>query len=201
MFKALPKLAVALAAALSIIPAAQAASAYPSKPITLVVPFAPGGTVNLMGRLLANRMSEALGQTVIVENKPGGGGSIGANFVAKAASDGYTLLLATMGQQSILPLISKNLPYNADKDFAPVALFSTVPNVLAVSKMCIRDRAVRPPGWRRGARRRTRLASRRRRPPRARRPPGRPGGTVPWCGCGCRGRGAGARRPVAFRRG
>lgn len=126
--------AAALTAAISLNPLAHAASDYPSKPITLVVPFAPGGTVNLMGRLLANRMSETLGQTVIVENKPGGGGSIGANFVAKAAPDGYTLLLATMGQQSIQPLISKNLPYNADKDFAPVALFSTVPNVLAVSK-------------------------------------------------------------------
>ncbi|KAG1360434.1 hypothetical protein G6F61_014408 [Rhizopus arrhizus] len=86
-----------------------------------------------MGRLLANRMSEALGQTVIVENKPGGGGSIGANFVAKAPADGYTLLLATMGQQSIQPLLTKNLPYDAIRDFAPVALFSTVPNVLAVS--------------------------------------------------------------------
>ena len=126
--------AAALTAAISLNPLAHAATDYPSKPITLVVPFAPGGTVNLMGRLLANRMSETLGQTVIVENKPGGGGSIGANFVAKAAPDGYTLLLATMGQQSIQPLISKNLPYNADKDFAPVALFSTVPNVLAVSK-------------------------------------------------------------------
>jgi tripartite-type tricarboxylate transporter receptor subunit TctC len=109
------------------------AQTYPSKPITMIVPFAPGGTVNLMGRLLANRMSEALGQTVIVENKPGGGGSIGANFVAKAPADGYTLLLATMGQQSIQPLLTKNLPYDAIRDFAPVALFSTVPNVLAVS--------------------------------------------------------------------
>ncbi|WP_263914430.1 tripartite tricarboxylate transporter substrate binding protein [Achromobacter sp. 79A6] len=135
MVNALPKFAVALVTALGLSPGAQAAQAgYPNKPITLVVPFAPGGTVNLMGRLLANHMSEKLGQTVIVENKPGGGGSIGANFVSKAAPDGYTLLLATMGQQSILPLLSKNLPYNADKDFAPVALFSTVPNVLAVSK-------------------------------------------------------------------
>lgn len=135
MVNALPKFAVALVTALGLSPGAQAAQAgYPNKPITLVVPFAPGGTVNLMGRLLANHMSEKLGQTVIVENKPGGGGSIGANFVSKAAADGYTLLLATMGQQSILPLLSKNLPYNADKDFAPVALFSTVPNVLAVSK-------------------------------------------------------------------
>ncbi|MFD4837438.1 Bug family tripartite tricarboxylate transporter substrate binding protein [Achromobacter sp. NPDC058515] len=123
---------VALAIAGAICPSAHAQT-YPSKPITLVVPFAPGGTVNLMGRLLANHMSEALGQPVIVENKPGGGGSIGANVVAKAPADGYTLLLATMGQQSIQPLLTKNLPYDAAKDFAPVALFSTVPNVLAVS--------------------------------------------------------------------
>ncbi|CAM3488664.1 ABC transporter substrate-binding protein [Bordetella sputigena] len=109
------------------------AQTYPSRPVTLVVPFAPGGTVNLMGRLLATRLSEVLGQPVIVENKPGAGGSIGANFVAKAAPDGYTLLLATMGQQSIQPLLSKDLPYDPARDFAPVALFSTVPNVLAVA--------------------------------------------------------------------
>jgi len=126
------KLFVGLAAAAGICLSAQAQT-YPTKPVTLVVPFAPGGTVNLMGRLLANHMSEALGQPVIVENKPGGGGSIGANFVAKAPADGYTLLLATMGQQSIQPLLTKNPPYDAIKDFAPVALFSTVPNVLAVS--------------------------------------------------------------------
>ncbi len=109
------------------------APAYPTKPITLVVPFAPGGTVNLMGRLAAVRLGEILGQTVIVDNRPGGGGSIGAAFVAKAPADGYTLLLATMGQQSIQPLIAKKLTYDAQKDFAPIALFSTVPNVLAVS--------------------------------------------------------------------
>ncbi|OZI66846.1 Bug family tripartite tricarboxylate transporter substrate binding protein [Bordetella genomosp. 11] len=126
------KVVAVLAAALGICLGAQAQT-YPGKPITLVVPFAPGGTVNLMGRLLATRMTEVLGQPVIVENKPGAGGSIGASFVAKAAPDGYTLLLATMGQQSIQPLLSKTLPYDPAKDFAPVALFSTVPNVLAVS--------------------------------------------------------------------
>lgn len=126
------KFFIALVAAMGICQGAHAQT-YPGRPLTLIVPFAPGGTVNLMGRLLANRMSEVLGQPVIVENKPGGGGSIGANFVAKAPADGYTLLLATMGQQSIQPLLTKNLPYDASKDFAPVALFSTVPNVLAVS--------------------------------------------------------------------
>jgi tripartite-type tricarboxylate transporter receptor subunit TctC len=121
-----------LAAALGIFTGATAQT-YPNKPITLVVPFATGGTVNLMGRILAKRMSEILGQPVVVDNKAGAGGSIGAYFVAKAPPDGYTLLLATMGQQSILPLLSKRLPYDASKEFAPVALFSTVPNVLAVS--------------------------------------------------------------------
>ncbi|MES2186988.1 MAG: tripartite tricarboxylate transporter substrate binding protein [Pseudomonadota bacterium] len=109
------------------------AQTYPSKPIDLVVPFAPGGTVNLMGRILATRMSEVLGQPIVVDNKAGGGGSIGASYVAKAPPDGYTLLLATLGQQSIQPLLSKKLMYDPNKDFAPVALFATVPNVLAVS--------------------------------------------------------------------
>ncbi|MCD0503868.1 Bug family tripartite tricarboxylate transporter substrate binding protein [Bordetella petrii] len=126
------KFVAAVAAAMGICLNASA-QAYPDKPITVVVPFAPGGTVNLMGRLLADRMSQVLGQPVIVENKPGAGGSIGAGQVAKAAPDGYTLLLATMGQQSIQPLIAKSLPYDANKDFASVALFATVPNVLTVS--------------------------------------------------------------------
>jgi tripartite-type tricarboxylate transporter receptor subunit TctC len=125
-------LAVAVAT-LGIACGAQAQGTYPNKPVTLVVPFAPGGTVNLMGRLVATRLGEVLGQTVIVDNRAGGGGSIGASYVSKAAPDGYTLLLATMGQQSIQPAISKKLPYDAQKDFAPVALFSTVPNVLAVA--------------------------------------------------------------------
>lgn len=86
-----------------------------------------------MGRLVAVRLGEVLDQPVIVENKGGAGGAIGASFVAKSPPDGYTLLLATMGQQSIQPAISKKLNYDAQKDFVPVALFATVPNVLAVS--------------------------------------------------------------------
>ncbi|MDH2240119.1 tripartite tricarboxylate transporter substrate-binding protein, partial [Pigmentiphaga sp. GD03639] len=91
MFKPIAMFAIAL----GVCPGAQAQT-YPNKPVTLVVPFAPGGTVNLMGRILATRMSEVLGQPVVVENKGGAGGSIGAAIVAKAAPDGYTLLLATM---------------------------------------------------------------------------------------------------------
>ncbi|KWR89676.1 Bug family tripartite tricarboxylate transporter substrate binding protein [Cupriavidus sp. IDO] len=109
------------------------AQAYPDKPVDLVVPFAPGGTVNLTARLLATRMSQVLGQPVIVDNKPGAGGAIGAAFVARARADGYTLLYATMGSQVIQPLLSRNLPFSPSKDFAPIALFATVPNVLAVS--------------------------------------------------------------------
>ncbi|MGO4306897.1 Bug family tripartite tricarboxylate transporter substrate binding protein [Cupriavidus sp. RAF12] len=109
------------------------AQGYPDKPVDLVVPFAPGGTVNLTARLLATRMSQVLGQPVIVDNKPGAGGAIGAAFVARARADGYTLLYATMGNQVIAPLLSRNLPFSPSKDFAPIALFATVPNVLAVS--------------------------------------------------------------------
>lgn len=128
MMKHIAILATAMAVA-----CATHAQTYPTKPVTLVVPFAPGGTVNLMGRLAATRLGEVLGQPMIVDNKAGGGGSIGASFVAKAPADGYTLLLATMGQQSIQPAISKKLSYDANKDFVPIALFSTVPNVLAVA--------------------------------------------------------------------
>lgn len=111
----------------------QAQAAYPAKAIELVVPFAPGGTVNLTARMLATRMSDVLGQPVIVENKPGAGGNIGAGYAAKARGDGYTLLYATMGNQVIQPLVSRNLPYSPSKDFVPIALFATVPNVLVVS--------------------------------------------------------------------
>ncbi|SOY68910.1 conserved exported hypothetical protein [Cupriavidus taiwanensis] len=112
---------------------AVSAQGYPDKPVSLVVPFAPGGTVNLTARLLATRMSQLLGQPVVVDNKPGAGGAIGAAFVAKARADGYTLLYATMGSQVIQPLVSRSLSFSPSRDFAPIALFATVPNVLAVS--------------------------------------------------------------------
>ena len=128
-------LAMALLAALSAVCGAAGASAapYPENPIRLIVPFAPGGTVNLIGRILAQRLSETLGQQVIVDNKPGAGGTLGADLVAKAAPDGYTLLLASSSHQSFHPLLYKNLPYDANKAFAQVALFAAVPNVLVVS--------------------------------------------------------------------
>ncbi|MEK7319091.1 MAG: tripartite tricarboxylate transporter substrate-binding protein, partial [Pseudomonadota bacterium] len=107
------------------------AETYPSKPIMLVVPFAAGGTVNMMGRLVAEHMGEQLGQPVVVDNKAGAGGAIGAGFVAKATPDGYTLLLGSMGQ-AVQPLLTKRLPYDPKK-LVPVALFATVSNVLAVS--------------------------------------------------------------------
>ncbi|MCO4861842.1 tripartite tricarboxylate transporter substrate binding protein [Cupriavidus sp. WGlv3] len=107
------------------------AETYPSKPIMLVVPFAAGGTVNMMGRLVAEHMSQKLGQPVVVDNKAGAGGAIGAGFVAKASPDGYTLLLGSMGQ-AVQPLLTKRLSYDPKK-LIPIATFSTVSNVLAVS--------------------------------------------------------------------
>ncbi|QEZ43214.1 Bug family tripartite tricarboxylate transporter substrate binding protein [Cupriavidus oxalaticus] len=122
-----------LAAVTAACVATGASAAYPDKPIRLIVPFPAGGTVNLIGRVLAQRLSETLGQQVIVENKPGAGGTLGADLVAKSAPDGYTLLLASSSHQSIHPLIYRKLPYDASKDFVQVALFAAVPNVLVVS--------------------------------------------------------------------
>ncbi|MBB1631938.1 tripartite tricarboxylate transporter substrate binding protein [Cupriavidus sp. UME77] len=108
------------------------AETYPSKPIMLVVPFAAGGTVNMMGRLVAEHMGEMLAQPVVVDNKAGAGGAIGAGFVAKATPDGYTLLLGSMGQ-AVQPLLTKRLSYDPKK-LIPIGMFSTVSNVLAVSR-------------------------------------------------------------------
>lgn len=108
------------------------AQEYPSRPITLVVPFAPGGTVDLMGRLIAERMSVHMGQPVIVSNRAGAGGTIGTGFAAKANPDGYTLLVGTQGQV-LQPLLYKKLNFDSNKDFLTAATFASVPNVLAVS--------------------------------------------------------------------
>jgi tripartite-type tricarboxylate transporter receptor subunit TctC len=107
-------------------------AAYPAKPIRLIIPFPVGGATDILGRLLAQRLSTSLGQNVIVENKPGAGGTIGADFVAKASNDGYTLLLATSSTHSIGPVLNTKMPYDAVKDFASVGIVATAPSVLVV---------------------------------------------------------------------
>ena len=113
------------------IPHAALAQAYPAKPIRVIVPFAPGGATDLTGRTVAGRMSEALKQTVIVDNRTGAGGVIGADLVAKAAADGYTVLLATPAEIAILPHMQK-MPYDALRDLAPVTLATSSPLILVV---------------------------------------------------------------------
>jgi tripartite-type tricarboxylate transporter receptor subunit TctC len=127
----MPKKILVVAAALTINSFAMAQT-YPNKPITLVVPFAPGGTVDLMARLIAERMTVHLKQPVIVDNRAGAGGVIGTGYVARATADGYTLLMGTQGQV-MQPLLYKKLNFDSNKDLQTVATFASVPNVLAVS--------------------------------------------------------------------
>ncbi len=108
------------------------AQTWPSKPISLVVPFAAGGTTDVLARALAEKLSLALGQPVIVESKPGAGATIGADFVAKAKPDGHTLLMGAV-HHTIAPSVFKKLPYDFSKDFAPITTVALVPNVLVVN--------------------------------------------------------------------
>jgi tripartite-type tricarboxylate transporter receptor subunit TctC len=119
-------------AALSLIACGAEAQAWPSKPVTLVVPFPPGGTTDVLARALAEKLTASLGQTVIVESKPGAGATLGADFVAKSKPDGYTLLMGAV-HHTIAPSVFKKLPYDLQKDFAPVTTVAMVPNVLTVS--------------------------------------------------------------------
>ena len=112
---------------------ALAQSKYPGgKPVTVVVPFAAGGTTDILGRLMARHLGNRLGGTVIVDNKAGAGGGIGAAVVAKAPADGYTLLMGTIGTHSINQFLYKKLAYDPARDFAPLGLVAKVPNVLVV---------------------------------------------------------------------
>ena len=122
----------AAAAALCLGSSLAQAQAWPEKPVTLVVPFPAGGTTDVLARALAEKLQQSLGQTVIVESKPGAGATLGADFVAKAKPDGYTLLVGAV-HHTIATSVYKKLPYDFQKDFAPLTVIAMVPNVLAVS--------------------------------------------------------------------
>ncbi|MEO5694725.1 MAG: tripartite tricarboxylate transporter substrate binding protein [Usitatibacter sp.] len=109
------------------------AQGYPTKPVKIIVPFAPGGNVDITARLIAPGLTELLGQPVVVENKPGAGGTIGADQVAKAPADGYTLLMGSNSTFSVAPSLYPKNPYNPLKDFAPVISIASAPFVLVVT--------------------------------------------------------------------
>src|SRR3712207_2725321 len=122
-------LAGALLAGTALSLAPGAAQTYPTRTITMVVPFAAGGSTDVVARIIAQKMSEGLGQQVIVENVAGAGGSTGAARVAKAEPDGYTILMGTVATHALNPLMLKRKPYDAVTDFTPVSLLVLVPNV------------------------------------------------------------------------
>jgi tripartite-type tricarboxylate transporter receptor subunit TctC len=105
---------------------------YPSKPVRFVVPFAPGGTTDILARIMADHYTQAFKQTFLVDNRAGAGGNLGAAETAKAAPDGYTIMMGTPGTQAINQFLYSKMPYNTEKDFAPVLYVARVPNVLVV---------------------------------------------------------------------
>ncbi|MGZ8229636.1 MAG: Bug family tripartite tricarboxylate transporter substrate binding protein [Burkholderiales bacterium] len=124
--------ATVIAAGLAFLSAGLHAQPYPSKPIRMMVPFPAGGGSDTMGRAIGQKLGERLGQSVVIENRPGAGGSIGADMVAKSAPDGYTILLGSTSELVQYPNVNPKIPYNPLRDFAPIALVGTVPLVLVV---------------------------------------------------------------------
>ncbi len=123
---------IALACTAAIAACAASAQPYPSKPIRFIVSTAPGGSPDILARVLGQKLSETMGQQVVVDNRAGGSGVIGTEIVARSAPDGYTLLLATSLNVCALPALKKRLPFDADKDFAPVTQIAWVANVVSV---------------------------------------------------------------------
>jgi|LNFM01.1.fsa_nt_gb tripartite-type tricarboxylate transporter receptor subunit TctC len=137
--------AVAVAAATLVLPApawAQTDAAWPSRPIKWVVPFPPGGAMDVIARTLGEKAARELGQAVVVENRPGAGGNIGADYVAKQPADGYTIMVTSIGMATNRALYPK-LTYDPVRDFAPISLLAVVPNVLVVNAANTSDRSVK----------------------------------------------------------
>jgi tripartite-type tricarboxylate transporter receptor subunit TctC len=134
MLKWMSRLGAAAVAALAVSAAFSPAHAqtYPSRAITLVIPFAPGGSTSIVGRGIADKMSELLGEKVVVDNRPGAGGTVGTKAVAKSEPDGYTLVLGYTGTLAIGPSLYKSAGYDPRKDFAPIGLIGNAPNSLVV---------------------------------------------------------------------
>ncbi len=127
-------LAVTLAATgLALVPAAARAQDFPSRPLKMIVPFGPGTTTDLIARMVGEGLAKPLGQTIVVENRSGAGGSIGSDLVAKAAPDGYTLLMGTVGTHAINTSLYRRLPYDALQDFVPIAFVGYTPTLLVVA--------------------------------------------------------------------
>ncbi|WP_037075073.1 tripartite tricarboxylate transporter substrate binding protein [Rhizobium sp. PDO1-076] len=133
MFMSFVKSIIAAGLLAGVVSVGTAKAEFPERAVTLVVPFAAGGSTDVVARVIAERMSTDLGQQVVVQNVGGAGGSLGAGNVARAEPDGYTILMGTVATHALNPLILKNKPYDAETDFAPVSLLVVVPNVLVVN--------------------------------------------------------------------
>jgi tripartite-type tricarboxylate transporter receptor subunit TctC len=124
---------IALAAACACVASLAGAQEYPARPVRVIVPFPPGAATDILGRLVAQKLTERWGQSVVVDNKPGAGSIVGAETAAKAAPDGYTIFMGHIGTHGANPALYAKLPYDPVKDFAPVTLMVTIPNLLAVN--------------------------------------------------------------------
>ena len=121
---------VLLAAGLLAAPLAATAQAFPSRAVRLVIPYAPGGAAGTLGRILGDKMAASMGQPVVVDHRPGGGTIIGNDFVAKSAPDGYTLVMGTVTSHAMVTALNTRVPYDPEKDFAPISLIASLPFVL-----------------------------------------------------------------------